>query len=400
MAAKSDYYDILGVSRDASQEEIKSAYRKQAMKYHPDRNQGDKEAEEKFKQIAEAYEVLSNPDKRQRYDRYGHEGVRGGGGGYDFQHFDLADALRIFMEEGFGMGGFGDLFGGRSSGRRGPRQERGRDLQAVLPLSLEEIASGVTKKIKITKQIVCKTCGGSGHKFGSTPKTCPTCQGAGEVRQVSQTVFGRFVNVSTCPQCRGEGKVITDPCPTCRGEGRERGEETVEVEIPPGVVTGNFLTVPNKGNAGPRGSPSGDLHVVINEKEHPIFVRHGNDIIYDFYASFPELALGAEVEIPTLSVQEENRHLPAENPDRYQKVKIQIPPGTQPGKVFRLRGKGIPELHSHNKGDLLVQVKVWIPTRLEANEKKLLKELAQSENFIPPKKGKGFFQKFKEALNI
>jgi molecular chaperone DnaJ len=399
MATKRDYYEVLGISREASQEEIKSAYRKLAMKYHPDRNQDNRDAEENFKEVAEAYEILSHQDKRQRYDRFGHEGVTGGMGGFDFEHFDLADALRIFMEEGFGFGGFGDIFG-RSGGRRGSRQERGRDLQAVLQLSLEEVATGITKKIKINKLITCQTCNGTGHKTDSKPTTCLTCKGNGEVRQVSQSIFGRFVNVSTCPQCRGQGKIITDPCPTCRGEGRDRGEETVEVEIPAGVNSGNYLTIPNKGNSGPRGGPNGDLLVVIQEKEHPHFVRHGNDIIYDYYASFPELALGGETEIPTIVLEKNSKNLPEENLDRYKKVKISIPPGTQPGKVFRIRGKGIPELHSYHKGDLLVQIKVWIPTKLNQREKKILKELAEAENLIPPKEGKSFFQKFKEALNI
>lgn len=397
MAAKRDYYEVLEVSREASQEEIKSAYRKMAMKYHPDRNQGNSEAEEKFKEVAEAYEILISPEKRQRYDRFGHEGVKGGMGGFDFEHFDLADALRIFMEEGFG---FGDIFGGGRGGRRGSRQQRGTDLQAALQLSLEEIATGVKKKIKINKLIVCQTCNGSGHKAGSQPKTCPTCQGNGEVRQVSQSIFGRFVNVSTCPQCRGQGKIITDPCPTCRGEGRDRGEETVEVDIPAGVSNGNYITLTNKGNAGPRGGPNGDLLAVIQEKEHPLFVRHGNDIVYEHYASFPDLALGIEAEIPTIKVEESGKELPEENPDRYRKVKIEIPPGTQPGKVFRLRGKGLPELQSYHKGDLLIQIKVWVPTKLSQQEKKLLKELAKAENIIPPQKGKNFFQKFKEVLNI
>lgn len=399
MTTKRDYYEVLEVSREASQEEIKSAYRKLAMKYHPDRNQGDGEAEEKFKEVTEAYEVLSHQEKRQRYDRFGHEGVKGGMGGFDFEHFDLADALRIFMEEGFGFGGFGDLLG-RSGSRHGSRQERGRDLQAVLQLSLEEVASGVNKKIKINKLITCQTCDGTGHKAGSQPSSCPSCQGSGEVRQVSQSIFGRFVNVSTCPQCRGQGKIITDPCPTCRGEGRDRGEETVDVEIPAGVSSGNYITITNKGNAGPRGGPSGDLLVVIQEKDHPYFVRHGNDIVYDYYASFPELALGGETEIPTITVEKNGKNLPEDNLDRYKKVKISIPPGTQPGKVFRIREKGIPELHSYHKGDLLVQIKVWVPTKLSQQEKELLKELSQAENLIPPKKGKNFFQKFKEALNI
>ncbi len=396
MTVKRDYYEVLSVTREASQEEIKSAYRKLAMKYHPDRNQGNKEAEEKFKEVAEAYEVLSEPQKRQRYDRFGHEGVGGAGsGGYDM-HFDLSDALRTFMEEGFG---FGDIFGNTTRTRR-DRRERGRDLQINLKLSLEEVVTGVKKNIKINKLIHCKTCQGKGSKPGTQPTTCPTCRGTGEVRQVSQSIFGRFVNVSVCSHCRGQGSIIADPCSTCRGEGLDRGEETVEVNIPAGVSNGNYLTVQGKGNAGPKGGPNGDIIVVIQETEHPFFVRHENNIIYDLYTSFPDLALGTMVDIPTVQVAEDGRELPPDNPDRYEKVQIQIPPGTQPGKVFRIRGKGIPELQGYGRGDFLVQIKAWVPTKLNDEEKELLQKLAKSENIIVPKKGKGFFQRFKEALNI
>ena len=391
--SKRDYYEILGVSRDASPEEVKSAYRKLAMKYHPDRNQDNPEAEEKFKEVGEAYEVLSHSEKRQRYDRFGHDGVKGAQG-YD-PNFDLSDALRTFMEEGFGFG-FGDIFGGGQ--RRGDRRERGRDLQISLELDLEEIAAGVKKRLKINKQVQCNTCNGEGSRPGSKATTCPTCQGAGEVRQVSQSIFGRFVNVSACSQCRGKGTIITNPCETCRGEGRVRGEETVEVNIPAGVMSGNYLSVQGKGNAGPNSGPNGDLIVVIQEKDHPLFVRHENNVVFDYYASFPELAMGGSVEIPTLEVAD--KELPHENPDRYKKVEITIPAGTQVGKVFRLRGKGIPELRSHSKGDFLVQIKVWIPTKLSARDKELLGDLLKSENIQAPKKEKGFFQRLKEVLNF
>lgn len=393
MAAKKDYYEILGVSRTATLEEIKAAYRKLAMKYHPDKNPGDKAAEEKFKEVTEAYEVLSNPEKRQKYDRFGHDGLKAGAGGFDF---DFSDPFSIFEE----VFGFGDIFGSRRRGQRGTRQTRGRDLQIKLKLTLEEIATGVTKKIKINRLIPCETCGGSGAKPGSRPHACPTCGGTGEIRQVSQSIFGRMINVSTCPRCRGQGTLIGEPCPECRGEGLIRGEETVEVTIPPGVSTGNYLTVQGKGNSGPRGGPAGDLIVVIEEEEHPLFVRHGNDLIYDLYISYPQAVMGTDVEIPTVELEENGKELPASNLNRYKKVKIHIPPGTQPGKVFRIRGKGVQELNSYHRGDLLVQVKVWVPTKVSPREKELLEELSRMENVQPPRKSKSFFKKFKEAFNI
>lgn len=395
MAAKRDYYEILGVSRGASADELKSAYRKLAMQYHPDKNPDNKEAEEKFKEVGEAYEILKDPGKRQRYDQFGHEGVTGGGG-FDFDHFDLSDALRMFMEQGFN---FGDIFGGGGGGRRS-RKQQGRDLQVTLKLSLEEIAVGITKKIKLNKLVNCETCRGSGQKAGTRARSCPTCKGHGEVRQVAQSIFGRMVNVTTCPDCRGSGEVISDPCPTCRGEGRDRAEELIEVEIPAGVANGNYLSVRGKGDAGPRNGPSGDLIVAIQEKEHDLFVRHGSDVVYDLYISYPDAALGKEVYVPTLIVDSEQKSLPESDTSRYEQVKIQIPAGTQPGKVFRLRGQGIPEINSHRKGDLLVQVRVWVPTKLNPNEKKAIKNLQDSENITPPKKGKGFFQKFKEAFQV
>ena len=391
MTTKRDYYQILGVSRTATAEEIKTAYRKLAMKYHPDRNQGNKEAEEKFKEIAEAYEVLSDPGKRERYDRFGHEGVKAGSYGGGFH--DPFDLFREVFGGGFGTI-FDDLFGGGSSGRSRRRDhQRGNDLQIKLKLTLEEIASGVTKQIKIKRLVKCQTCQGSGLKEGSRAATCPTCNGSGEIRQVSQSLLGRFVNISPCPRCGGRGTIVTDPCPTCRGEGRVHGEDTVEVTIPPGVSEGNYLTVRGKGNVGPHGGPPGDLIVVVEEKPHPFFIRNGNDVIYDLYLSFPQVALGTEVEIPTLELEKGTKE--QEN----KLVRITVPPGTQSGKIFRLRGKGLPELNSYRKGDLLVQIKVWTPTKLSPREKELLQELSALENMKPPEK-KSFFQKFKEAFNI
>lgn len=400
MATKRDYYEILNVSRNASQDEIKSSYRKLAMKYHPDQNQGNKEAEEKFKEVAEAYEVLNNPDKRQLYDNFGHDGVksRGMSGGFH-------DPFDVFREV-FGGGGFGSIFedffgGGTGSRRRGRSfRQQGSDLQIKLKLSLEEIATGIKKKVKVNKLVNCETCNGTGQESGSEAETCPTCHGAGEIQQVSQSLFGRFVNVTTCPQCRGEGKVIKNPCTTCRGEGRDRGEETVEFNIPAGVSTGNYLTLEGKGNVGPRGGPAGNLIVAIEEKEHPLFLRHDNDIIYDLYLSFPQASLGIDAEIPTLQVDSSGKNLPEKDPDRYKKVKIHVPPGTQPGKVFRLRDKGIPELNGYHKGDLLVQIKLWVPTKLSHREKELLQELSEQENILPSEKEKGFFQKVKDTLNL
>jgi molecular chaperone DnaJ len=395
MTTKRDYYEILGVSRTATDEEIKTSYRKMAMKYHPDRNQGDQEAEEKFKEVAEAYEVLRDNNKRAMYDRFGHEGLRGGAAGGGGFH-DPFDIFREVFGSGFGRGFgsiFDEFFGGQAGGSGRRDQQRGRDLQIRLKLTMEEIATGVTKQVKIKKLVACDTCAGSGAKKGSQPTTCPQCEGRGEVRQVSQSMFGRFVNITACPRCGGRGTIITDPCPTCRGEGIMHGEDTVEITVPPGVSEGNYLTVRGKGNAGPNNGPAGDLIVVMEEKPHDFFTRNGNDIIFDLNLSFPEVALGTEVEIPTIEREE------VDDTKKNKMVKITVPSGTQSGKVFRLRGKGLPELNAYRRGDLLVQVKVWTPTKLSAREKELLEELMQLENMQPPQK-KGFFDKVKEALNI
>ena len=371
---KRDYYEVLGVSRDATEEEIKKAYRKLAMEYHPDRNPGK---EEQFKEVSEAYEVLRDPEKRQRYDRFGHAGVKGGFDGFEFD-FDLTDALRTFMSESFG---FGDFFGmGRS--RRTNQRRRGKDLQVHLKLTLEEIASGVTKKIKLRKLVVCDRCQGTGGEGGEGTVTCPQCQGTGELRQVSQSLFGQFVNITTCPTCHGQGRVLKTPCSKCHGEGRVHGESLITVDIPAGVTTGNYITIRGEGNVGPNGGPAGDVIVVIEEQKHPYFERHGDDILYDLPLSFVQVALGADVEVPTLNG----------------KAKLHIPPGTQSHKILRMRGKGIPNLRGGRRGDQLVRVVVWTPTRLSAEEKKLLTALGKSENFKPPRNDRGFFKKVKEAI--
>ena len=370
-----DYYEILGVQRDASEDQVKKAYRKLAMQYHPDRNSGDSAAAEKFKEASEAYEVLKDAQKRQRYDRYGHQGLRGGGFEGFGVDFDLSDALRTFMSEGFGIG---DIFGmGRRGGGR--QHRRGADLQIKLALSLEEIATGVEKSLKIKKWVLCKECDGAG---GKSDMTCLQCQGAGEVRQVSQSLLGQFVNITTCPRCHGEGKVVKDPCKSCSGEGRVKGEGLVAVEIPAGVATGNYLSIRGQGNVGPRGGANGDVIVVIEEKEHEDFARHGDDIIYHLPLSFSDVALGAEVEVPTLNG----------------KAKLQIAPGTQMNKILRMRNKGIPGLNSSGRGDQLVRVVVWTPTKLTSAEKKLFKELSKSERIHPPKNDKSFLKRFKETL--
>jgi molecular chaperone DnaJ len=379
--SKRDYYEVLGVKREASEEEVKKAYRKLAMQYHPDRNPGDHTAEERFKEVAEAYEVLRDSGKRERYDRFGHAGLRGAGGFEtvrDFE-FDLADALRTFMSEGI----FGEFFGNAGGGiRQRELKQRGNDLQVPLKMTLEEIATGLNKKIKLHKYVRCESCAGSGNARGSQEVICPTCRGTGEVRQVSRSFFGQFINVGTCHHCHGEGRIVKNPCPDCRGEGRVEGERTITIDIPAGVAAGNYLTVRGEGNIGPRGGPGGDLLVVIEEKEHAYFERHGDDILYDLPLSIPQAVLGDVVEVPTLSG----------------KAKLDISPGTQSGKILRMRGKGIPHLNGYGSGDQLVRVVVWIPTKLSPKEREFFEQLASVDGVKPPDSERGFFTKIKEAL--
>lgn len=370
-----DYYEILGVSRDADVNTIKKSYRKLAMQYHPDRNPGDKAAEEKFKEIGEAYAVLSDAQKRRQYDRFGRAGMRGTGGFGGFGTGGFSDPFDIFREV-FG-GGFGDIFGmGGSHSRSSVR--RGSDLQIRLKLSLEEIAQGVSKKIKIKKYVKCESCDGTGAHPGTSTTTCPMCHGRGEVAYRQ----GFFTVSQTCQRCGGEGKIVDHPCDSCEGSGRVRGEATIPVDIPAGVAEGQYLTVRRGGNVGPRGGPAGDVIVLMEEKPHEYFERHGDDIVFNLNIGFPQAALGDEVEVPTLTG----------------KAKIHIASGTQSGKILRMRGKGIAHLNSHGSGDQLIRVQVYTPTKLDANEKELLKQLAKQNNMYPKKGDKSFFERMKEAI--
>jgi molecular chaperone DnaJ len=359
---KRDYYDVLGVPKGAGPEDIKKAYRQMAMKYHPDRNPGNVEAEEKFKEAAEAYEILNDSEKRERYDRYGHEGMRGGTGGFGGMDFDLSDALRTFMG---GFGGLGDFFG---SVHRKSGPEQGSDLQIQMELTLQEIAVGVEKKVKIKHYVRCDDCGGSGAQSAGSIKTCSVCHGTGQVRQVSRSFIGQFVNIAPCRACGGEGKLITDPCSKCGGTGRKRGDTVLNIRIPAGVATGNYITLQGEGDAGPKGGPPGDVFVTIKEKQDAVFERHGDDLLIHLPISIPQAVLGAEVEVPTI----------------IGKSTLIIDPGTQSGKILRMRGKGIPHLHGTGKGDQLVRIQVWIPTKLAKNTQKLFRDLF-NENEMQPK---------------
>ena len=378
--SKRDYYEVLGLERGASEDEIKKAYRKKAMEFHPDRNPGDSTAEEKFKEATEAYEVLKDHEKRQRYDQFGHAGVDGGFGapGGGFSHdFDLSDALRAFMRD---FGGFDDLFTGTAGGGR-TRVRTGRNLQVRLPLTLEEIRTGVTKKIKLKRQNLCSECDGSGARAGSSPSTCPDCQGAGKVRHVQRSLLGQFVSVAPCRRCAGSGRVVTDPCPVCHGDGRTPSSETISVDVPAGVQEGNYIPIQGKGDAGPQGGPAGDLIILIEEKPHDVFERHGDDLLCELPLSFPIAALGGKVTVPTLSGT----------------ARLEVPAGTQSHKVFRLRGQGMPRVHANRRGDLLVRVRVWTPSKLSSEERALLEKLAEIQGDTP-EPDKGLFERIKETF--
>jgi len=383
--SKRDYYEILGIEKSAAEDDIKKAYRRLAVKYHPDKNPGDKSAEESFKEASEAYEVLKDSQKRQIYDRYGHDGLRGGGYGSGFEGFagfDLSDALRAFMRD-FGGFGLDEIFGFESSGRSGRSDStRGRDLQVKLPLTLEEISFGVEKNLKIKRQIACDRCKGKGAEPGSSLKTCPTCGGAGQVRAVSRSIFGQFVSIQACQHCGGEGKLIEKKCSVCGGRGLVDGQSTVSVKIPKGVAAGNYMSVKGYGNQGSRGGLAGDVIVVIDEIEHEQFSRRGDDIVLEITTSFSQAALGDEIEIPTLEG----------------KTKMKIPAGTQSGKVFSLKNMGIPHLNGYGRGSQLIRVIVWTPQKMNDDEKSLLKKLGQMKAEKPPSGDKSFFQKLRDSL--
>jgi len=361
--AKRDYYDILGVQKNADQQAIKSAYRKTAIRFHPDKNPGDKTAEEKFKEAAEAYEVLSDPDKKARYDRYGHAGLTGNGG-FRGGGMSMEDIMEQFSDI-FGGSPFETFFGTSSRTRRTGRGQRGSNLRIKVGLTLEEIANGVTKKIKVRKQVICTNCGGSGAKDSRSVAACNTCGGSGYVRQVRSTFLGQMQTTTTCPGCHGSGQVITASCSKCNGDGRMYSEETLDIEIPSSVEEGMQLSLGGKGNAGSTGGPPGDLLINIEEKPHPQLKRDGANIIYEMYLNFADAALGTSKDVPTITG----------------KVKIKIPPGTQSGKIFRLKSKGLPVVQSFNKGDQLIHVNVWTPKKVSPEEKKLLEKLRISSNF-------------------
>ena len=377
-----DFYSVLGVARTASDDDIKKAYRKLAMQYHPDRNNGSKEAEERFKEITEAYDVLRDSDKRAVYDRYGEAGLRGGAGMGGFHHVDLSEALGMFMREFGGFGGFADVFGGGGGGRSGGVRS-GADVKITVPLTLAEVATGIEKRVTLKLLDPCDRCEGSGAEPGSKPTTCNSCGGSGEVRRAQRSFFGQFVTVAPCPTCHGEGTIVASPCKKCRGEGRVRGEKEVAVHIPAGVATGQYMTLRGVGNAGTRGGPRGDIHVIFEVSEDPRFERDGEDLYTEVLVTYPQLVLGTDLSVPTVSSS----------------VTVHIPPGTQSGHVFHLRGRGLPRVNAGGTGDLHVRVQLWTPDRVNDEERRLIESLREIQQSAPVEgRGKGFWAKMKEAL--
>ena len=387
--SKRDFYEILGVSKSASADEIKKAYRKVAMQFHPDRNPGDKPAEEKFKEAAEAYEILSDGDKKAKYDRFGHQAFGPGtGGGSGFGGGGGMDMNDIFSQFGdiFGDEGFGGFFGGGGSRSKSSRAtgQRGSNLRIKLKLSFEEIANGVNKKVNVKKHVTCTTCGGNGAKDKNSVQTCGTCNGSGQVKRVTNTFLGQMQTVNTCPSCNGQGNTVTAKCAGCKGEGRMYGEETISIDIPAGVQDGMQLSMSGKGNAGERGGSPGDLIIMIEEEPHESLHRDGLNVAYDLYITIPDAVFGTSVEVPTIDGR----------------AKIKIPPGTQSGKIFRLKGKGFPEVQGYAKGDQLINVNIWTPQQVSDEERAALEKMQLSENFKPKntKGEKSFYDRIKEAF--
>ncbi len=376
---KRDYYEVLGISKGATQEEIKKAYRKMALKYHPDKNPDDHTAEDKFKEAAEAYEILSDVQKRSRYDQFGHSAFQGAGtNGFHAGDMSMEDIFESFGDifGDFGFGGFG-----RSGRRTGRRTNRGSDLRIKVKMNLGEVTKGAEKKVKVKKYVSCDVCNGTGAKDGSAYETCSTCQGSGHVTRITNTFLGQMQTSSTCPNCGGEGRIISEKCSNCYGEGILPSDETISFNIPAGVSEGMQLKVSGKGNAARRGGINGDLLVIITEEKHPELIRDGNDLLFNLYLSMPDALLGTTVEIPTID----------------SKVKIRIEPGTQPGKILRLRGKGVPDINGYGKGDLLVSINVWIPKEVSKEEARIFEKLRESSTFIPnpDKNEKSFFERMK-----
>ncbi|MDE3151179.1 MAG: molecular chaperone DnaJ [Gemmatimonadota bacterium] len=376
-----DFYAVLEVERTASDDEIKKAYRRLAMKYHPDRNAGSKDAEEQFKSITEAYDVLRDPQKRAAYDRYGEAGLRGGGAGAGFHHVDLSEALGIFMRD-FGFGGFEELFGGASA-RSAGSVRTGADVRISIPLTLEEVATGVEKQVVAKLLDTCDSCSGTGAEPGTRVETCPSCGGAGEVRRAQRSFFGQFLTVVPCPTCKGEGTIVQAPCKKCRGEGRVRGERPLTIQVPAGVATGQYMTMRGAGNAGARGGRRGDVHVVFEVADDPRFERDGEDLYTEVLVTYPQLVLGADITVPTVAAS----------------VSLRIPPGTQSGQMFHLKSRGLPRVNAGGTGDLHVRVQLWTPDRLTEDEERLVKALAEAQPAVPVTgREKSFWKKMKEAL--
>lgn len=373
-----DYYAVLGVPRDASDDDIKKAYRRLAMQWHPDRNGGAREAEEKFKDITEAYDVLRDPQKRAAFDRYGEAGLRGGAQSA-YAHVDLSEALNIFMRD---FGGFGDLFGGGAGGARHSGPRAGSDIKIPIQLSLAEVATGVEKTVSVKLLDPCDKCEGSGAEPGTKPGTCATCSGSGEVRRAQRSFFGQFVSVAPCPTCAGEGVVVSSPCKKCRGEGRLRAERTIRVQVPAGVATGQYMTLRGAGNVGPRGGPRGDVLAIFEVEEDERFERDGEDLFSEALVTYSQLVLGADIRVAGVSGD----------------LSLRVPAGTQSGTVFHLRGRGLPRVNASGTGDLHVKVQLWTPQSVDGEEKAVIEQLAALQGQAPAHREKGFWSKMKEAL--